>query len=209
MLSKPKYRICRRLGDGTFGKCQTAKYALSESKKVANIGKSRKRRRQLTPYGKQLLDKQRVRFSYGITERQLSNYVKKAREHSKGESPMNAVYSGLEARLDNAIFKIGFTNTRRFARQIVSHGHITVNGRRVNIPSYALSLGDIIGIREGSKNNVIFANLDEKITNAPAIPTWLKYNAPKKEATIVGLPLLSPLEAGLNFGTVVEYYSRA
>jgi len=154
MISKPKFKICRRLGPGVYDKCQTAKFSAS-SGKFTTPGAHRPR--ALSEYGAQLIEKQKIRFSYGVNERQLSNYVKKATQ-SKGSMAVEKFYEGLEFRLDNAVYRMGLSGSRRAARQMVSHGHFTVNDKRVTIPSYELKLGDIIKIREGSKGRKIFDN---------------------------------------------------
>src|SRR5436190_12065337 len=122
MISKPKFKICRRLGPGVYDKCQTVKFSASTGP-AAGIGG--KRPKALSEYGAQLVEKQKIRFSYGISERQLSNYVEKA-SHIKGAGTAEKLYEGLESRLDNAVYRMGLAPTRRAARQMVSHGHFVV-----------------------------------------------------------------------------------
>src|SRR3989338_8960123 len=140
MISKPKYKICRRLGPGVFDKCQTSKFA-SVSGKYSS--KSGKRPKALSDFGNQLLEKQRIRSSYGINEKQFSNYVRDA-VASKGATASDALYERLETRLDNSIYKMGLAVSRALARQMVSHGHFVVNGHKVTIPSFQVKIGDII-----------------------------------------------------------------
>src|SRR3990167_8707281 len=147
MISKPKFKICRRLGPGVYDKCQTSKFRATSSKRGL-LGA--RRPKAPSEYGAQLIEKQKIRFSYGISERQLSNYVKKA-SHIRGAGTAEKLYEGLESRLDNVIYRMGLAVSRRAARQMVSHGHFIVNDKRVTIPSYELKSGDIIKIREGSK----------------------------------------------------------
>jgi small subunit ribosomal protein S4 len=203
----PKYKIARRLGGSIFEKTQTQKFVLSEARKSKNVGGGAKRRKVLSDYGKQLLEKQRVRFTYGISERQFKNVVKDA-VSKKSKDATKILYEILESRLDNVVYRLGLSPTRRMARQMVSHGHITVNGRKVTIPSLGVSSGDKIGIREGSLNKAMFINLDEKIKEANSIPSWLKFNLPKREAIIQGKPLLKPGESMLDLNTVIEFYSK-
>ena len=123
MITKPKFKICRRLGPGVYDKCQTSKFSTTSGKFG---GASGKRPKALTEYGAQLVEKQKIRFSYGISERQLSNYVKKATQ-VKGSGTSVKFYEMLESRLDNVIYRMGLAASRRAARQMVSHGHFIVN----------------------------------------------------------------------------------
>jgi len=202
----PKYKICRRLGGDIFEKCQTPKYMLSESKK-SRSQKRGKRKKVLSDYGKQLLEKQKVRFTYGISEKQFKNIVKEAVAHKDKEST-EVLYENLESRLDNTVYRLGLSPTRRMARQMVSHGHITISGRKVTIPSFRVKVGDKVGIRQESKNKGIFFDLDEKIKESNKIPSWIKFDLPKKEAVIQGRPKLKPGESLLDFNTVIEFYSK-
>ncbi len=199
----PRYKIARRLGAQVFEKTQTQKFQLSEARHARK--KSDKRPKALSDFGLQLLEKQRVRFSYGITEKQLSGYVKKATE-MKGVNPSEKLFGMLETRLDNVVYRLGLAHTRRLARQMVSHGHFTVNGTRTTVPSYAIKQGDVIAVREGSKKSVMFANLATKLKDYSS-PKWLKLDIEKMSATVEGMPAL---ETGgfINLNTVFEYYSR-
>ena len=203
----PKYKICRRLGSDIYEKCQTQKYTLYEARKLKNISKNKKRRRNLSDYGKQLLEKQKVKFTYGISEKQFKNMVKEA-VSKKGKEATEVLYENLESRLDNTVYRLGLAPTRRMARQMVSHGHITVNVRKITVPSYRLRNGDKIGIREGSKNTGLFVNLDEKIKEGGAVPSWIKFDLAKREALIQGKPLLKGGESLLDLNTVIEFYSK-
>jgi small subunit ribosomal protein S4 len=135
----PKYKICKRLGGGIFEKCQTQKFQIAE----ARARKRGSRRRGMSDYGKQLLEKQKVRFSYGITEKQLRKYVSSS---TLAQDAVSAIYSSLEMRLDNVVYRAGLASTRRMARQLVAHGHITVNGRKLKVPSYATKVDDEIAV---------------------------------------------------------------
>lgn len=197
----PKYKIGKRLGASVFEKCQTHKFVISEARR-----KQRRRRpRQLSDYGKQLLEKQKVRYMYGITEKQLSRYVKEGTQSA--HDPANKIYQSLEMRLDNVAYRLGLVGTRRFARQLVSHGHVLVNGRRINVPSHRVSVNDIISVRPNSKEKGIFTDLEERLKNYSA-PKWLAYDAKKFEGTVVALPEFADADASLDLGLVLEFYSR-
>ena len=198
MITGPKYKICRRLGPGVYEKCQTQKFTVSE----ASRGKV-KRGKAMSDYGLQLLDKQRIRFSYGLSERQFSRYVKESMA-SHG-SAADHLFQKIETRLDNVIYRLGLAHTRALARQMVTHGHFTVNGKRVNVPSFAVRPNDKISIREGSRNKILFADLAKKL-KGHVNPEWLKFDVEKNIAIVSGHPKI----AGelLNFPAVIEFYSR-
>lgn len=198
----PRFKIGKRLGASVFEKCQTQKFVLSEAR-------SKKRRRSrpkpLSDFGKQLLEKQKVRYTYGITEKQLSKYVKVATQ-SHVESK-NKIFQELETRLDNIVYRLGLAPTRRFARQIVSHGHITINERRVTIPSYKIGIKDFISVRPNSKEKGIFIDLEERFKDH-SMPAWLSFDAKKLEGKMITFPELSAADASLNLDLVLEFYSR-
>lgn len=201
MIIGPKYKICRRLGSGVFDQCQTQKFMVSEGKK-SKSGKGPKK--QLSEYATQLREKQKIRFSYGVSEKQLSNYVEKA-VTAKGVNASEKLYELLETRLDNVIYRSGLAVTRRLARQMASHGHFLVNGVKTNVPSYHLNVGDKISVKEGSKSSVLFQDLDKK-SEKFNIPAWLSLNADKLEVEVRGTPKKD--DAFLDFNTVLEFYSR-
>ena len=199
---KSKYKIAKRLGASIFEQTQTQKFALSEarSKKI-----TRSRGRGGSDYGRQLLEKQRVRFTYGISEKQLRNYAKSA---YREENPSLALHRALEGRLDSVVYRAGFALTRRAARQVVSHGHIVVNGTRVTIPSRALKKGDVFSVREGSSKSPLFAHLgNPDIMTGRPLPSWIESDASKMEATVVGEAYAGP-ESTLDYPAVFEFYSR-
>lgn len=200
----PKYKIARRLGPAVFDKTQTQKFQLSEARHARGKGRGG-RPKSRSDFALTLIEKQRVRFSYGITERQLVNYVKRASAIKVG-SASDHLFVALESRLDNAVYRLGLANSRRLARQMVSHGHITVNGRKTTIPSYSLRIGDTISIREGSKKSALFLDLGKRLQNY-SIPKWLKFDIEKMQATVEGTPVLEK-DGAINFGAVFEYYSR-
>lgn len=185
-----------------FEKTQTQKYAIRAQKKAES---KKGRPKAKSDYGLGMNEKQKARFSYGITSKQFTNYVKKAIE-TKGNSSEMLVRL-LESRLDNVALRAGFAPTRQAARQMTSHGHLTVNGTIVTIPSYQVKVGDVVGIREGSKKKALFATLDEKL-KAVKLPGWLKLNFDKKEVTVDGLPQAPQSELLFNVGAVLEFFSR-
>lgn len=199
MISKPKFKICRRLGPGVYDKCQTTKF--STSTKGSATGR---RPKALSEYGTQLIEKQKVRFSYGVSERQLSNYVKKA-THIKGAGTAEKFYEELESRLDNVIYRLGLGASRRAARQMVSHGHFIVNDKKVTIPSYVVNPGDTIKIREGSKGSKLFQDLAIRLKDYTT-PNWLSFDVNKIEGKVLSKP--KNTESFLDLNVVLEFYSR-
>jgi small subunit ribosomal protein S4 len=204
MITGPKYKIARRLGALIFEKTQTQKYALHLERR----GKNKKSgfSKQKTEFGLQLTEKQKARFTYGLTEKTFSNYVKEALAKKTGNTS-GTIFQFLERRLDNVMYRLGFSPTRLGARQIVSHGHILLNGKRVNVPSLRVNIGDKIEIRKGSEVKPLFATLDERIKNV-TVPSWIKFDASKKVAEIQGMPILVTSENMFDLNSVIEFYSR-
>lgn len=203
MTKIKKYKIARRLGAAVYEKTQSQKFMLAEQKRR----KSRTGRpKRPTDYGMSLIQKQRVRFSYGISEKQFSNSVKKAFESAKhGAIPADTLFKLLEKRLDNVIYRSGISKTRAFGRQLATHGHITVNGKKIDVPSYSVKKGDIISIREGSKSKTVFVDLEKTLKETKA-PSWLKIDPSKLTIEITGEPK-NP-DKFFNFQAVIEFYSR-
>ncbi len=197
----PKFKIAKRLGAPIFEKTQTQKFALSQ----ARGGREVKRGGQMSDYKRQLIEKQKMRFSYAITEKQLRRYVDEA--IASGHQPVAHLMERLESRLDNVVYRLGFAKTRQMARQMVSHGHIIVNGKRLNIPSHKVRKGDVITVREGSKTSGLFVELAEKHEGA-AVPAWLSLDIKKLTATVLGVPVYNPSETLFDPDQVMEYYSR-
>ncbi len=197
----PKYKIAKRLGAAIFEKTQTEKFALSQ----ARAGRKFKRGGQASDYKKQLIEKQKMRFTYGITEKQLRRYIDEA--ISKSNQPITILMERLESRLDNTVYRLGLAKTRRFARQVVSHGHIFVNGKRLSIPSHKVKVGDVITVREGSKQSGLFVTIAETHESA-SVPAWLLMDIKKLTATVTGLPVYNPAETLFDPEQVMEFYSR-
>lgn len=161
------------------------------------------RRGKPSNYGIQLTEKQKVRFMYGLTEKQFRKTFDKASK-MKGVHGENFLKL-LESRLDNLVYRIGFASTRRGARQLVNHGHITVNGKKVDIPSYSVKVGDIISIKETSKNHkAVKESLEAKLNRVE----FINYDEAKMEATYVRLPERNELNMDINESLIVEFYSR-
>ena len=198
----PKFKIARRLGAPIFEKTQTQKYQVSLSRKEA-AGKMPRQSR--SEYGRQHTEKQKVRYTYGVSEKQFSNYVKKALAAGSADQ-IGQLYRLLESRLDNAIYRVGLAKTRRAARQFVSHGHLLVNGRKVTIPSYTLSEGDAIAIRPGSAGAGMFAGLSERLKEWSA-PKWLTFDPERREGKVLALPSTENAQ-DLDLRSVFEFYSR-
>jgi small subunit ribosomal protein S4 len=201
----PKYKIARRLGAPVFEKTQTQKFTLSQTKK-SSMTKTRKHHSQVTDFGLQMLEKQKARYTYLLSDKQLSGYAKKALSEKTADKA-GFLFRILESRLDSTVFRIGLAPTRLAARQLVSHGHINVNGRKVTLPSFQVKLGDKISIRERSLGKGVFSNLEQRIKESD-IPAWLKFDSTKKEAEIKNKPDSGKIETLFDLKTVLEFYSR-
>lgn len=194
----PSWKLSRRLGislSGTGKELEKRPYAPGQH--------GPNQRKKLTEYGMQLQEKQKLRFMYGLNERQFHNTFVKAGK-MKGVHGENFMIV-LESRLDNLVYRLGLARTRRQARQLVNHGHILVDGRRVNIPSYIVKPGQTIGVREKSRNLQI---IKEAIEINNFVPDYLTFDAEKLEGTYSRLPERSELPAEINESLIVEFYSR-
>lgn len=198
----PRYKKARYLGATVFRKTQTQKYAMRAQRKMKT---TRGGRGGKSEYGRQMLEKQKARYSYGVSGGQFTNYVKKALQ-TAGDNSKNLMRL-LESRIDNVILRAGFAETRSAARQVVSHGHILVNGKKVTVPSYAVRVGDKITIREGSKNKGMFAKLNEFLENTPS-PAWIKVDKEKREISIEAEPTVDVTELLFDVRSVLEFYTR-
>jgi small subunit ribosomal protein S4 len=197
----PKYKIAKRLGASVFEKTQTQKFALSQERRAI----VRKRGRGPTEFGRQLLEKQKVRITYGLTEKQFSKYVENAMKvHA---NPSEALHQFMEVRLDNVVYRLGLAPTRRAARQMVSHGHITVNGRKTTIPSREVKVGDEIGVREGSRSRVPFEGLEGRLAER-TLGSWLAFDAKGMKGGITQLPTMEGVPPAGDLSDVLSFYSR-
>lgn len=192
------------MGVGLYEKCQTKQFADSTERARSNKKSAPKRQ---SDFAKQHLEKQKARFMYGVSEKQFSGYVQEALEKAMKHksTPALYVFQKLETRLDNTVYRLGLAKSRRMARQLVSHGHISVNGRKLTIPSYSVKQDDLIEVREGSKSSKLFLEIEESL-KANKSPEWVLWDAKFKSATVKGSP--SNPDPLLNFQAVIEYYSR-
>ncbi len=161
------------------------------------------RKRKPSNYSVQLTEKQKLRFMYGLSEKQFKKLVEESGK-MKGVHGENLLFL-LESRLDNIVYRIGFATTRRAARQLVNHGHITVNGKKVDIPSYRVKIGDVITLKDSDKELKVVTEALEKMTKRVE---FISYDEAKKSATYVRRPERSELNAEINEALIVEYYSR-
>ena len=198
----PKYKIARRLGAPVFEKTQTAKYTLSlaRKEKSGTFGRGKPK----SEFGTQLIEKQKARLTYGLGERQFRSYVDKALRSSK---PVQKLFVTLESRLDNVLYRSGFTKSRAQARQAASHGHILVNDKRVTIPSILLKKDDKVSLRAGSSASSLFGEVSERMKTV-IVPTWLSVDPLKREAIVKGEPIYQAQEHIYDLGVVIEFYNR-
>ena len=162
------------------------------------------RRKKVSEYGAQLKEKQKVKFVYGVQEKQFHKYYLKA-SNMKGITGENMLRL-LEMRLDNVVFRLGLAKTRRMARQVVGHGHIRVNGQKVDIPSYQVKVGDVITLRPRSAESELFKGLREGTT--VLTPKWLSFDAPNLTGNVAALPTREDIDMEVAENMIVEYYSR-
>lgn len=206
MLIKSKYKIARRLGPGVFEKTQTPKYAARAGRMPLKRGGKGGRRGGQSEYGKALLEKQKARFTYLISERQFKNYADVAIA-DRNKKPDEHLFELLEMRLDNVIYRLGIAKTRLAARQIVSHGHISIGGKRVTVRSYNASVGEVISVTERSKKSKLFIDLAERSKEYNP-PTWVTFDPSKMEGKVVSKPTLSPAELAFDISTILDFYKR-
>lgn len=174
----------------------------SNKKSTRNPGGTR--RKKVSEYGAQLKEKQKVKFVYGILEKQFHRYYLKA-ANMKGITGDNMLQL-LELRLDNVVYRLGLAKTRRMARQVVGHGHIRVNGKKVDIPSYSVKVGDVITLRPTSAEKEMFKALREG--TSVLTPKWLTFDAPSLTGTVNALPAREDIDLQLQENMIVEFYSR-
>ena len=195
----PKTKIARKFGEAIFGEDR------SFEKRNYPPGQhgSGKRRGKKSEYAIQLMEKQKAKYTYGILERQFSNLFKKA-SRSKGITG-EVLLQLCESRLDNVVFRLGIANSRRSARQLVSHRHITVNGDIVNIPSYSLKEGDVVAVREKSKS---LQAIENSLASSSTVYEWLTWNSDKKEGTFTKVPERLQIPENIKEQLIVELYSK-
>lgn len=203
-------KICRRFGTKLFLKgdrCFTSKCAFV--RRPYPPGKKAKRRRgQFSEYGKELVEKQRLKNWYNLKESQFKNYVKKVlTKRGKVENAANALIVNLERRLDNVIFRLGFASSRAQAQQMVSHGLFLINGKTIDTPAHAVKKGDIITPRPQKIKKVIFQNA-KNLLKKYKTPDWLQLDAEKLEGKVIGEPSLEGAAPPAEVSAIFEFYSR-
>ncbi len=204
--SDPVCRICRREGLKLFlkgSRCYTKK--CSFERRSTPPGMYAQRRRKVSEYGLQLREKQKVRKSYSVLEKQFQNYFDKA-EKRKGMTGENLLRM-LEMRLDNVVFRMGLASSRAQARQLVSHRHFAVNGRPTNVPSFGVKVGDRVEVRDTRRGREIFKTTSETMKSAQ-IPDWVSSDASKLSGSVIAEPAREQMPLEFNEQLVVEYYSR-
>lgn len=173
--------------------------------KESNKNPNANSRRKVSEYGLQLKEKQKLKFIYGVLEKQFYHYYEIATK-MEGQAGNNIIVC-LESRLDNVVYRMGLALTRREARQLVNHGHFLVNGKRVDIPSYRVKVGDVIALRDKSKSSVKFKNNVEQ-TSGRVVPLWLDANKDEYTATITRMPSIEDLDYEVEAHLIVELYSK-
>ncbi len=177
------------------------------AKKTTNRNPGGQMRRKKSEYGLQLNEKQKVKFIYGILEKQLRSYFKTAMA-APGKTGDNMM-TLIERRLDNVVYRLGFALTRRQARQLVNHGHFTVNGKKCNIPSYQVKAGDVIAVRDSSRSSEVFKRfLGEDAVTVAAAPQWIEREKNELKATVTKLPVREDIDFPVEEHLIVELYSK-
>jgi len=197
---KAKYKIARRLGHAVFEKTQTQKFAARASRK------KEKYNRGATDFGKALIEKQKARYTYIIGEKQFKKYAENANAE-KVKKPEDSLYQAVEMRLDNVVARLGIATTRLAARQIVNHGHISVNGRRVSIPSAHVVVGDVVSVVSRSRGSKLFADVAERAKEFK-VPEWLFFDPSKLEGKVISIPKLVPTELSFDIAGILDFYKR-
>jgi len=195
----PKTKIARKFGEAIFGEDK----AFEKRNYPPGQHGMAKRRGKKSEYAVQLMEKQKAKYTYGILEKQFRNMFKRATAAPgiTGEVLLQLC----ESRLDNVVFRMGISPSRRGARQLVSHRHITVNGEVVNIPSYQLKAGDVVAVREKSKS---LEAIERSLSNSSNVFEWITWNTEKKEGTFVSVPARIQIPENINEQFIVELYSK-
>jgi small subunit ribosomal protein S4 len=198
-------KLCRREKEKLFlkgEKCFSQKCPIEKGRKFPP-GQHGKKQTKISEYGKRLREKQKLKRIMGINEEQLKKYfeIAKKQQGLVGENLLKL----LETRLDNVVYRVGWALSRKFARQLVSHKHILVNGRTVNIPSYQVKIGDKIQLKNGMKDNIYVQKAQERAVN---IPKWIKYDPETNTAEILSMPTREDISLPINELLIVEFYSK-
>ena len=173
--------------------------------KTSNRNPNANNRKKVSEYGMQLKEKQKLKFIYGVLEKQFYHYFEIA-EKQQGQAGTNLI-TILESRLDNVVFRMGLATTRRESRQLVTHGHFSVNGKKIDIPSYRIKPGDVISLRENSRKSTKFKEIVE-LTNGRVVPLWLEANKEDFSAKVVRMPVKEDLDYEVEEHLIVELYSK-
>ncbi len=208
--SNSKCKNCRRAGIKLFlrgERCLSAKCAMVR-KPYPPGPKTKKRRKNLSEYGKELREKQKLKNWYSLEENQFRNYVRKIlKAKGKVADAGTALIGSLENRLDNVIFRLGFASSRIAARQMVSHGHFTINNKSIDIPSYQVKNGDKINVKPGSAKKTIFQKVAPQLLKYNP-PSWLKLDAKGMEGKVIGSPNLEEAAPPAEMSSIFEFYSK-
>jgi len=201
-------KLCRREGEKLFLKgdrCFSTKCAIVKRNYKPGVHGPQGKPSKMTDYGKQLRAKQAAKRMYSLTEKQFSNYIAKAMK--KKENTTDMILKFLESRLDNVVYRLGFTTSRASARQFVGHGFLNINGKKVDIPSYEVKPGDIISINTRKVNKKLVTEVSERIKTKET-PIWIALDKEKMEAKVLGAPELQQGEKLFDIQNVIEFYSR-
>lgn len=199
----PVGKVSRRLG---FGISAKGEKILNKRSFIPGMHGPTQRNNKTSDYSLRLKEKQKARYIYGMLEKQFARTFEKARRE-QGETGPN-LFVLLERRLDNVVYRMGFASTRQQARQLVCHGHITVNGQKTNIPSYTTKTGETIAVRPESRTRPYFKELVEGGASRNRVPGWLQYDAAAMTGSVLAMPRREDAEPDINEQLIVEYYSR-
>ncbi|MGI0107570.1 30S ribosomal protein S4 [Salinimicrobium sp. WS361] len=195
----PKTKIARKFGEAIFGDDKSFE---KRNYPPGQHGNNRRRGKK-SEYAVQLMEKQKAKYTYGVLERQFRNMFEKA---TRAQGITGEVLLQLcESRLDNVVYRMGIAPSRRAARQLVSHRHLTVNGELVNIPSYQLKAGDVVGVREKSKS---LTAIQDSLANSSSVYEWITFNNETKQGTYVSVPARVQIPENINEQFIVELYSK-
>jgi small subunit ribosomal protein S4 len=203
-------RLCRREGLKLFLKgdrCVSPKCAIEKRNfPPGDHGNKATFRRKISDYGMQMREKQKARRVYGVMERQFQRYFREA-SRRKGMTGVTLL-AILESRLDNVVYRLGFADSRAQARQLVQHGHFQVNGHKTDIPSFLVNVGDVVAVRENSRNSTYFKDRSQIMQGSRRTPAWLSLSVVNMSGSMVNQPTREDIEIPLNEQLIVEYYSR-
>lgn len=206
-LTESKCTQCRRAGEKLFlkgDKCFGPKCPMLKRNFPPGQHGPKQKHPKVSSYGKQLKEKQNVKRTYGLLERQFSNYVATASAKTGDTSKILIQY--LESRLDNVVYRMGLGKSRQAARQMVNHGHITINGEKVDIASYRVRVGEVVAVKESDKKIKLFEGTSERLAKSTDLPSWLSVDADKLSGKILNTPSLD--NASFNAKAIIEFYSR-